>query len=112
MKKFFSRPVGIITVGVSIGIIATLLQYFGNPANMGFCIACFARDTSGALGLHSVEKFSYVRPEIVGIVLGSLIAAIIFKEFKPRSGTSTMIKFFSFILVDKAIFKPNALTFF
>ena len=29
---------------------------FGNPrANMAFCIACFIRDTAGALGMHSAD---------------------------------------------------------
>ena len=42
----------IIGAGVIIGIIAVALVYFGNPANMGFCIACFIRDTAGALGFH------------------------------------------------------------
>ena len=43
----------IIGVGLIIGILAVALVYFGNPANMGFCIACFLRDTAGALGFHS-----------------------------------------------------------
>ena len=43
----------IIGVGLIIGIIAVALVYFGNPANMGFCIACFLRDTAGTLGFHS-----------------------------------------------------------
>ena len=38
--------------GVVCGIVAALLAYFGNPANMAFCIACFIRDTAGALGMH------------------------------------------------------------
>ena len=38
---------GIIIAGLIIGAIASLLVYFGNPANMGFCIACFLRDTAG-----------------------------------------------------------------
>ena len=61
----------IIGAGVIIGIIAVALVYFGNPANMGFCIACFLRDTSGALGFHSAAAVQYIRPEIVGLVLGS-----------------------------------------
>ncbi len=94
MKKFFSSTIGIITTGATIGIIAAFLQYFGNPGNMGFCIACFARDSAGALGLHSVEKLSYIRPEIVGLVLGAMIAAMVGKEFKPRGGSNSVIKFF------------------
>ena len=42
MKETLSKketPI-IIGAGVIIGIIAVALVYFGNPANMGFCIAC------------------------------------------------------------------------
>ena len=42
----------IMLAGLVIGVIASLLVLFGNPKNMGFCIACFLRDTAGALGLH------------------------------------------------------------
>ena len=42
----------IVIAGLMIGVIASLLVYFGNPSNMGFCIACFLRDTAGGLGLH------------------------------------------------------------
>ena len=45
----------ILVAGCIIGMISSLLVFFGNPANMGFCIACFLRDTSGALGLHSAS---------------------------------------------------------
>ena len=41
--------------GVVCGIVAALLAYFGNPANMAFCIACFIRDTAGALGMHQAR---------------------------------------------------------
>ncbi|NLB32665.1 MAG: YedE-related selenium metabolism membrane protein, partial [Tissierellia bacterium] len=41
---------GIIIAGGLVGIISVLLVYFGNPANMGFCIACFIRDISGGIG--------------------------------------------------------------
>ena len=43
---------GIIFAGGLIGVISVLLVYFGNPANMGFCIACFLRDIAGGIGLH------------------------------------------------------------
>ena len=79
--------------GLVIGLIAVALVLLGNPANMGFCIACFVRDTVGALGLHSAAPVQYVRPEIIGLVLGSLIMAFCFKEFRPRGGSSPMIRF-------------------
>ena len=46
---------GIIFAGGLVGLISVALVYFGNPKNMGACIACFLRDTAGALGLHSAE---------------------------------------------------------
>ena len=50
-----------VTGGI-IGIIAVALVYFGNPGNMGFCIACFFRDTAGGIGLHRAEMVQYIRP--------------------------------------------------
>jgi YedE family putative selenium metabolism protein len=35
----------------------------------------------------------YMRPEIIGFVLGSLIAAYIFKEFRPRTGSAPIVRF-------------------
>ncbi|MDO4961077.1 MAG: YedE family putative selenium transporter [Eubacteriales bacterium] len=83
----------IIIAGIIIGIIASLLVLFGNPANMGFCIACFLRDTTGALGLHRAAAVQYIRPEIIGIVLGSFIVSLITKEYSPRGGSSPMTRF-------------------
>lgn len=83
----------IIISGLVIGVIASLLAYFGNPKNMGFCIACFIRDTVGALGLHKAAAVQYIRPEIIGIVIGSFICALIFKEFKPKGGSAPLSRF-------------------
>ena len=91
--KANSGKIGIIIAGLIIGAIASLLVLFGNPANMGFCIACFIRDTAGALGLHSAPPVQYIRPEIIGIILGSFIFALISKEFKPRGGSAPMTRF-------------------
>ena len=65
-----------ILAGLGIGIISAGLVLFGNPANMGFCIACFLRDISGALGLHQAAAVQYIRPEIIGLVLGSTVMAL------------------------------------
>ena len=83
----------ILTVGLSIGVIAALLVMLGNPINMGFCIACFLRDISGALGLHRAAAVQYIRPEIIGLVLGSLLIALKNKEFAPRGGSSPATRF-------------------
>ena len=61
--------------GVVCGLVAAVLAYFGNPANMAICIACFIRDTAGALGLHQAAVVQYARPEIIGIVIGAFAMA-------------------------------------
>lgn len=88
-----NEKISIIGAGVVIGIIASVLVLLGNPANMGFCIACFLRDTSGALGLHSAAPVQYIRPEIIGIVLGSCALSLVKKEYAPRGGSSPMTRF-------------------
>lgn len=92
-NRFASRK-GIIAVGAVIGVLAALLQYLGNPANMGICVACMERDIAGAIGLHRVDVVQYIRPEIIGFVLGSFIAALLAGEHKPRSGSAPLIRFF------------------
>ena len=93
MKKLESVNPWVIITGVVTGGAAVLLTAFGNPANMGFCIACFIRDTSGALGLHSAAPVQYIRPEIIGIVLGAFALSLGKKEFSPRGGSSPMTRF-------------------
>lgn len=93
MKTKSKHRLIVIITGALIGIAALILTHLGNPGNMGFCIACFLRDTAGALGLHSAGVVQYIRPEIVGIVLGSFIAALCFKEFKGKGGSSPMLRF-------------------
>ncbi len=83
----------IIAAGGIIGVIAAFLVFFGNPQNMGFCIACFLRDTAGALGLHRAGAVQYIRPEIIGLVLGSFILACFRKEFSPRGGSAPLTRF-------------------
>ena len=78
----------IIVAGLMIGVVASVLALLGNPKNMGFCIACFIRDTAGALGLHRAGAVQYLRPEIIGIILGSFLLALTKKEFSPRGGSS------------------------
>ena len=79
--------------GVVCGLVAACLAYFGNPANMAFCIACFIRDTAGALGMHQAEVVQYARPEIIGLVLGAFIISVATKEYRSTAGSSPMIRF-------------------
>ncbi|MDO5142084.1 MAG: YedE family putative selenium transporter [Eubacteriales bacterium] len=83
----------IVGTGVVVGLAALVLTAAGNPANMGFCIACFLRDIAGGLGLHSADKVQYLRPEIVGLVLGAMLAALAGREFRARAGSSPALRF-------------------
>lgn len=93
LNRFFASRWGIISVGLVIGVLAPVLQKLGNPGNMGVCVACFERDIAGALGLHRAAPVQYLRPEIIGFVLGSLVAAYAFKEFRARAGSAPIVRF-------------------
>lgn len=92
-RNVLATTPGIIVAGALIGIAAVMLQYLGNPGNMGICIACFERDVAGGLGLHRTEIVQYLRPEIFGMCLGALVSALFFGEFRPRGGSSPIIRF-------------------
>lgn len=87
------QRIWLLAAGLIIGAIAVALVAFGNPKNMGFCIACFIRDIAGGIGLHRAEPVQYVRPEIIGLVLGSFLIAAGRKEFKVRGGSSPVTRF-------------------
>lgn len=91
MKK--EKSTLIIITGLIVGAAAILLVKYGNPANMGFCIACFLRDTAGALKLHSAPVVQYARPETIGLILGAFAMSLGSKEFKVRGGSSPMTRF-------------------
>jgi YedE family putative selenium metabolism protein len=83
----------VILTGFTVGLAALILVVFGNPKNMGFCIACFIRDISGSLNLHTAKGLQYARPEIFGLILGSTLLALINKEFRATSGSAPVMRF-------------------
>ncbi len=99
MKNFLKNSWLIMLTGLLIGIAAVVLAACGNPGHMGFCIACFLRDMAGSLGLHQAGAVQNFRPEIIGILLGSMAAAIAFKEFKGKGGSSPILRFILGIFV-------------
>ena len=96
----------VIMTGVAVGLAALALTAFGNPANMGFCIACFVRDIAGATKLHTAAPVQYFRPEIVGLVLGSLVMSVATKEYKARAGSSPATRFVigAFVMIGALVF--------
>ncbi len=82
-----------VMMGAVIGIGAVLLAYFGNPANTGLCVSCFMENMAGALGLHDNSRMEYLRPEIIGIVLGAFAWSVYRKEFLATGGSSSLLRF-------------------
>lgn len=82
-----------VIMGVVIGIGAVLLSYFGNPANTGICVSCFMENVAGALRLHDNARMQYLRPEIMGFVLGSFLLAVFRREFASTGGSSPLLRF-------------------
>lgn len=92
--------------GLVIGAVAGLLVSQGNPGNMGLCIACFWRDTMGFFGGAGLNMggVAYIRPEIIGLILGATIGAVAWREFKPRGGSSWPLRFvLGFIFMASAL---------
>ncbi len=96
----------VLITGAVVGIAAVLLTALGNPANMGFCIACFLRDIAGAMHLQTAAPVQYFRPEIVGLMLGSTIMSLASKEFKARAGSSPATRFIlgAFVMIGALVF--------
>jgi len=89
-----NKKILVAATGGFLGIISILLVKYGNPANMGICIACFLRDISGGLGFHRAETVWYMRPEIFGLIAGAFLTAFIAKEHKAVGGSSPFTRFF------------------
>lgn len=96
----------VVLTGALVGGAALLLTALGNPANMGFCIACFLRDIAGAVGMHGAAKVQYVRPEVIGLVLGAFLMALASREFRAKAGSSPATRFVlgAFVMVGALAF--------
>lgn len=106
MRRFLTKRVLIVIAGLIFGVLAAYMVKWGNPANMGICIACFLRDIAGGLGLHRAGVVQYLRPEILGFVLGAFASAMAFREFRARGGSSPLIRFLlgAFVMIGALTF--------
>lgn len=84
----------VITVGALLGAFGVLLSVWGNPENSGICVSCFIENSAGALGLHDNQNMQYLRPELIGFVLGSTASAIMYREFNSRGGSAPLSRLF------------------
>jgi len=106
LRRFLTKRVLIVIAGLIFGVLAAYMVKWGNPPNMGICIACFLRDIAGGLGLHRAGVVQYLRPEILGFVLGAFASAMAFREFRARGGSSPLIRFLlgAFIMIGALVF--------
>lgn len=96
----------VLAAGLGLGVLGVLLAVWGNPQNSGICVSCFIENSSGALGLHDNERMQYLRPELIGFVLGSILCASVFREFRSRGGSAPMARLVAgvFLIVGSAVF--------
>lgn len=91
--EFLKKKPGLFALGALGGILAAILAVSGNPGNMALCIACFIRDIAGGMKLHTAPVVQYIRPEIIGIVVGAFLVSLATKEYRSQAGSSPAIRF-------------------
>ncbi len=96
----------VMLAGGVLGLSGVWLAVLGNPQNSGICVSCFLENSAGALGLHDNPRMQYLRPELIGFVLGSSLSALGFREFASRGGSAPLPRLLSgvFLIVGCAVF--------
>ena len=104
--RFDRHMVTVVLSGLLLGFFGVMLSVWGNPENSGICVSCFIENSAGALGLHNNPRLQYLRPELVGFVLGAFASALYRREFRSRGGSAPLFRFASgfFLIVGCAVF--------
>jgi YedE family putative selenium metabolism protein len=96
----------IIVAGGLLGALGVMLAVWGNPENSGICVSCFIENSAGALGFHDNPRMQYLRPELIGFVIGAVFSSMIWKEFRSRGGSAPLPRLIAgiFLMVGCAVF--------
>jgi YedE family putative selenium metabolism protein len=92
--------------GALLGVFGVMLSVWGNPENSGICVSCFIENSAGALGMHGNVRLQYLRPELIGFVIGAFGSALLAREFRSRGGSAPLFRFAAgfFLIVGCAVF--------
>lgn len=95
-----------ILSAAALGTLGVLLSVWGNPENSGICVSCFIENSAGALGLHDNRNMQYLRPELLGFVLGSTVSALACRDFRSRGGSAPLVRLLLgiFLIIGCAVF--------
>jgi len=106
LNRFDRHSWLILVTGLALGLLGALLAVWGNPVNSGICVSCFIENSAGALGLHANTRMQYLRPELIGFVLGAMASALVFREFRSRGGSAPLPRLVAgvFLIVGCAVF--------
>jgi YedE family putative selenium metabolism protein len=96
--RYYSKSLFVLT-GAAIGVGGVMLSFLGNPPNTGFCVSCFMENIAGSIGLHGNTRMQYLRPEIIGFVIGSFLMAVYKKKYKASGGSSPLLRYLVGILL-------------
>lgn len=100
MKKEYNWTlISVILSGVLLGVGGVVLEKFGNPFRTGVCVSCFMENIAGSLGLHANSRMQYIRPEVIGFILGAFLISLLRSEFNVRGGRAPIIRFVLGILM-------------
>ncbi len=96
----------VVATGLLLGTLGVLLSLWGNPENSGICVSCFLENSAGALGFHDNARMQYLRPELIGFVLGAALISLVSREFRSRGGSAPLSRLVAgiFLMVGCGIF--------
>lgn len=92
-KNLFATTPGIIIVGRRHRPDRRMAAKARQPGKHGDLRSVLRTRCGRRACLHRAAIVQYLRPEIMGLVLGSLAAAIATREFKPRGGSAPIVRF-------------------